>query len=221
MPSDQRIVFETERLRVRIAGVDDVDLFYNLWTEPRVMANVGFPQGLAVTRQEIEERLKRPANSEFERLLVAETKDTGQPIGECGMHRSNQESIAETDVKLLPSFWGHKYGVEIKRGLLAHLFQHTDCIAVDATPNVNNIASIRMQEEVGAVCVGKDVYHFPEAMRAYTVPVHHYTYRVYRTDWEQTGWALMRQGDSPRTPSRRTGPVCPTNSDTWERPGDQ
>jgi RimJ/RimL family protein N-acetyltransferase len=186
MISDHRVVFETERLRVRIAGIEDVELFYDLWTDPRVMANVGFPHGLPTTREEIETRLGRSAESEFEQLLVVEIRDTGQPIGECGMHLPNEEGIAETDVKLLPSWWGHKYGVEINRGLLAHLFQYTDCVAVDATPNVSNIASIRMQEAVGGVRVGEDVYHFPEAMRAYTTPVPHYTYRVYRADWKQT-----------------------------------
>lgn len=144
------------------------------------MANVGFPQGLPITRGEIEERLRMPARSEFERLLVAEIKSTGQPIGECGMHLPNEEKIAETDVKLHPSFWGHRYGVEIKRGLLAHLFRHTDCTAVDATPKVSNAGSIRMQE-----AVGEDVYEFPETMRDYTTPVHHYVYRVHRVNWEK------------------------------------
>jgi RimJ/RimL family protein N-acetyltransferase len=185
MPPDHRIVFETERLRIRVAGIQNVDLFYNLWTDPRVMTNVGFPQGLPITREEIEERLRRPVESEFEQLLVVDIKRSSQSIGECGMHLPNDEGIAETDVKLLPSYWGHRYGVEIKKGLLAHLFRHTDCIAVDATPNVSNMASIRMQEAVGAVRVGEDVYHFPKEMRTYTTPVHHYVYRVYREDWEK------------------------------------
>jgi RimJ/RimL family protein N-acetyltransferase len=185
MSAARTVVLETERLIIRVATADDIDTYYDLWTEPRVMANVGFPHGLRITRDEIEERLRKPGGTEFERLLVAEVKSTGQAIGECGMHLPNEEGIAETDVKLLPSFWGHKYGVEIKRGLLAHLFRNTDCTAVDATPNVNNIASIRMQEAVGAMRVGEGVYEFPEAMRDYTTPVHHYVYRLYRADWER------------------------------------
>jgi RimJ/RimL family protein N-acetyltransferase len=185
MPSDRSLVFETERLRVRAARVEDTDFYYTLWTNPKVMSNVGFPQGLRITRQEIEEKLASQPESEFGRLLVAEIRATGEVIGECKMRQPNAEGVSETDVKLLPAFWGHKYGVEVKRGLVAYLFTHTDCEFVQATPNVGNIASIRMQEAVGGVRIGEGVFEFPESMRDWTAPVRHYVYRVYRTDWEK------------------------------------
>jgi RimJ/RimL family protein N-acetyltransferase len=169
---------------IRTATEQDVDLLYELWTDPRVMANVGFPHGLRITRRQIEQQLQEPFESEFERVLMVELKAGGQALGQCIMHAPNQAGIAETDIKLLPAFWGHKYGVEIKRGLITHLFTHTACTAVEATPNVGNVASIKMQEAVGGVRVGEEVYEFPESMRDYTVPVHHYIYRVYRRDWK-------------------------------------
>jgi RimJ/RimL family protein N-acetyltransferase len=180
----QPAVFDTERLVVRVATDQDADLLYELWTDPQVMSNVGFPYGLRVTQEEIENRLRESSDSEFERLLVVELKATGQAIGQCMMHAPDGEGVAQTDIKLLPAFWGHRYGVEVKRGLVAHLFTHTGCTAVQATPNVDNIASIKMQESVGGVRVGETVYDFPETMRDYTTPVHHYIYRVYRKDWE-------------------------------------
>jgi RimJ/RimL family protein N-acetyltransferase len=149
------------------------------------MAYVGFPQGLRITRQEIEKRLQKPSESEFEQLLVVELAETGQPIGQCLMHLPDQEGIAETDIKLLPAFWGHKYGIEVKRGLVTHLFTHTDCVAVRATPNADNIASVRMQEAVGGVRIGEGVHEFPESMREYTAPVRYHVYEVSREDWEQ------------------------------------
>lgn len=79
---DDAMVFETERLRVRLATVDDVDLFYRLWTDPRVMRYVGFPRGLPITRDELRDRLSRTGESKFDRLLVVELKATGQAIGE-------------------------------------------------------------------------------------------------------------------------------------------
>jgi RimJ/RimL family protein N-acetyltransferase len=184
MPS-QYIVFDMERLVIRPAAAQDIDLLYDLWTDPRVMTGVGFPHGLRITRQEIEQRLQRPFDSEFGQVLVVELRTTGQAIGQCGMHAPDKGGIAGTDIKLLPGFWGHKYGAEVKRGLVSHLFTHTCCTAVEATPNVDNIASIKMQQAVGGVRVGEQVYEFPESMRDYTAPVHHYIYRVYRKDWEQ------------------------------------
>lgn len=185
MSSAHSLVFETERLVVRSATEEDVELLYALWTNPQVMRNVGFPHGLRVTRCELRERLSKQGTPEFEKLLVVELKATGQVIGECKLSYPDEEGIAEPDVKLLPEFWGHKYGVEVWRELVAYQFAHTNCDIVQATPNVDNVASVKMQEATGGVCIGEDVYQFPESMQAYTTPVHHYIYRVNRTDWER------------------------------------
>ncbi len=180
----RQLVFETVRLIVRLATAEDVDLFYALWTNPQVMQNVGFPYGLRLEHSDLEERLAKQGQSEFEHLLVVELKATGEAIGECWLSGPNEQGIAEPDVKLLPEFWGHKYGVEVWQALVDYEFTHTACEAVQATPNVDNLGSIKMQEAVGAVRVGEDVYHFPEAMRKTTQPVHHYIYRLSRADWE-------------------------------------
>jgi len=101
------------------------------------------------------------------------------------MDRPDQDGIATTDIKLLPEFRGSRYGVEIKRGLLDYLFTHTECLSVEASPNVSNVASIKMQEAVGGVRVGESFYQFPESMQGYTTPVHHYLYWVSRENWQQ------------------------------------
>ena len=196
MSPDHRLVFETERLIVRTATVEDVDLIYALWTNPQVMKNVGFPQGLRTTRSELKERLSKQGMTEFESLLVVELKATGQAIGQCKLSCADEEGIAEPDIKLMPEFWGHKYGVEAWRELVAYQFTHTDCDAVHATPNVENIASIKMQEAIGGVRIGEDVCQFPESMRDYTTPVHYYIYRVCRADWEPAATADRSSGQS-------------------------
>ncbi len=179
-------LIETERLSIRTAGKDDAKILFDLWTDPRVMTNVGYPQGLDITLQEIEERTgAQDPTSEFGKYLMAQLRAGGPTIGECKMNLPDEEGISRTDVKLLPAYWGHKYGVEIKQALVDYLFLHTSCEAVEGTPNVDNIASIKMQEAVGATCVGEDTFHFPEAKAAFTAPVHHYIYRVTRATWVQ------------------------------------
>jgi [ribosomal protein S5]-alanine N-acetyltransferase len=178
------LIFGTERLRVRLATADDADLLHVLWTDPRVMTYVGFPQGLPISRAEIVAILQKETNlAVCDRYLIAERQDTGEAIGECKLGAPNDAGIAETDVKLLPRFWGQGYGVELKRGLVNYLFRHTDCKAVQATPNVMNQASIQMQEAVGGVRVGETLFSFPESMQHYTWPVHAFVYRVFRDDW--------------------------------------
>jgi len=196
MPSKHTVVSKTERLIIRIAAEEDVGLFYALWTDPRVMANVGFPQGLRITRDEIRERLSKQEDSAFEQLLIVELKTSGQVIGECHLRRLEDDGsqggpsgMVEPDVKLLPAFWGRGYGTEVWRALVAYAFKHTDCEVVQGTPNVNNVASIKMQESAGGVRVGEGVCQFPESMSDYTAPVHHYVYQVSRADWEGHGTA--------------------------------
>jgi [ribosomal protein S5]-alanine N-acetyltransferase len=185
MSQDNKIVFETERLTVRLATLEDAGIFYRLWTDPQTMSNVGFPYGLPVTLEDVKRKISMGGISEFQQLLIVEIKSTGEVIGECKLHRPDRDGIAATDVKLLPEFRGNRYGLELKRGMLDYLFTHTDCKEIEATPNVGNIASIKMQEAVGGVQVGESVYEFPESERSYTTPVHHYIFRVSRDTWQK------------------------------------
>lgn len=178
-------VFETKRLAVRTADAGDVALVFTLWTHPQVMRFVGFPQGLRVTWDEVLARVEQNEQCPFECVLIVVEKETAVSIGQCLMHTPNEDGIAETDVKLHPDCWGQKFGVEVKQGLVDYLFTHTNCVAVAGSPNVKNVASIKMQEAVGGVCVREAVYEFPESMRDFTTRVHSIIYHVQRESWEK------------------------------------
>ena len=191
-------VFETPRLRIRRAEPDDADaaIFLSLWNDPRVMRNVGFPDGLRMdavqVREALERGLQRGEEQALDACLVAVRKDTAQVIGECRLGIPDAQGLSETDIKLLPEYWGNGYGLEIKRGLLAYLFTRTECLVAQATPNVGNLASIRMQEAVGGRRVGELTYEFPPEMASFTCPVRCYVYQVRRDDW--------LHGNPPSTP---------------------
>ncbi|MBN1583505.1 MAG: GNAT family N-acetyltransferase [Anaerolineae bacterium] len=185
MSLDRTIVFKTERLAVRLMTEQDVDLIHDLWTDPRVMTYVGFPKGLRITREQILERHLNTKKDAFEQLLIIELEKSGQAIGHCKMARPNEESVVDPDVKLLPAFWGHKYGAEVWQAMVDYVFTHTDCQIVYGSPNVENVASIKMMEATGAVRVDESVYEFPEAMKAFTTTVHCYIYHLARADWER------------------------------------
>ena len=181
-----KVVFQTERLSVRVstASDEDVDFLYALWTNRTVMRNVGFPCGLQITRDDVKKQLEQQGATEYDvRLLVFE-KTTGRCLGECKLGLPGEDGISETDVKLLPEFWGNGYGTEIKRALVDYLFTHTDCKGVRGTPNRANIASQKMQEAVGGRRVGEGVFVFPAHKRAFTEDVPYYEYLVTREDWE-------------------------------------
>jgi len=160
-----------------------VNMLLELWTDPEVMRHVGFPQGLRTDSDQIREQLVNQSKTEYDCVLAVSLKSTGELIGQCKLGSPDKEGAAGTDVKLMPRFWGNKYGVEIKKALVDYLFTHTSCDCVTATPNVNNPASIHMQEAVGGRRMGEKVCSFPEHMADYTTDVHYYDYRVFREDW--------------------------------------
>ncbi|MCP4582899.1 MAG: GNAT family N-acetyltransferase [candidate division Zixibacteria bacterium] len=178
-------VFQTSRLIIRKASATDrdVDMYFGLWTDPKVMVYVGFPRGLSITRNQIYDRIEAEDKSEYDSLLVIALKDNDSPIGECKLGYPDSDGISETDVKLLPQYWNNGYGKEVKKGLVDYLFENTNCIAVKATPNKTNIASQKMQAAVGGKKVAEAVYKFPSEMRKFTIDVPHYIYMVYREDW--------------------------------------
>lgn len=188
-----RIVAETTRLLIRLAELEDAAFICSLWNDPRVMRFVGFPHGLGENEERLRANIAQRGDSEFRQLLIVVLKESGQRIGQCKMELPDADGISETDVKLHPDFWGCHYGLEVKRALLDHLFTHTACRAVQASPNVANTASIKMQEAVGGVRVAEKVYEFPPEMRDKTTPVHAAIYQVARQTWEeQRSQALSR-----------------------------
>jgi len=190
------MVFETERLLVRKACLDDVDMYMELWNDPEVMRNVGFPSGLKISKERIRKQIGDHDETEFDQTLVVICKSTEEVIGECKLELPDSKMIAGTDIKLLPGFWGKGYGKELKNGLCKYLFRHTGTKIVKASPNKNNKASQRMQEACGGFKVEESVYRFPPKMQHYTEDVHCIIYHIHKKNWLQKNLEILKIGES-------------------------
>jgi RimJ/RimL family protein N-acetyltransferase len=168
-------IFTTPRLAIRHARREDADFLYSLWKNPRVMGNVGFPQGLSITLEQIQNQIASHGASVYDKYLLVTLRATGETIGECKLGSPDLQGVSTTDVKLLPSFWGQGFGGEVKQGLVDYLFSHAPVLAIEADPASNNLPSIRMQEQVGGLRVSE--YDSAGA--------HHLVYRLHRFDWER------------------------------------
>jgi RimJ/RimL family protein N-acetyltransferase/GNAT superfamily N-acetyltransferase len=177
------MVFETERLIIRKATLDDVEMYFRLWNSPDVMRNVGSPCGLKITRDRISEKIMGYDGSEFDQTLVVINKSTKMKLGECKLGLPDKEHIASTDIKLFPEFWYKGFGKEIKNALCKYLFQHTKAKIIKASPNIKNEASQRLQEACGGVKINEGVYHFPPEMQHYTEDVHCIIYHIKKENW--------------------------------------
>ncbi len=172
--------FETRDLLVRDAVPGDVPFIVSLWSDARVMRFVGFPNGIPTAAEDVPRRLERGRGSDA--LLIAQLR-TSERIGQCMLGAPDADGVSEPDIKLHPSFWGRGYGRELWAALVDQAFLRTTCTLVRGTPNVANIASIRMQESAGMNRVGYGVAGFPASMRDFTTPVPHYVYEITRDEW--------------------------------------
>jgi RimJ/RimL family protein N-acetyltransferase len=179
--NEPNVQFETPRLVVRAATSDDASFIASLWNDPRVMRYVGFPRGIPTAAEDVPRRIDRGKG--LDALLVARLRASGEPIGQCMLGTPNSLGISEPDIKLHPSFWGRGYGRELWAALIDQLFLHSSCAVVRGTPNVANVASIRMQDSAGMARVGEGVSKFPASMRAFTAAVPYFVYEIARDEW--------------------------------------
>lgn len=181
-------VFQTKRLIIRLARPteEDVAIYNRLWNHPQVMVNVGFPEGLGLSKDEIKAKLAQIDSAPYDCRLLAIRKEDGIAIGECFLGLPDQNGVSSTDVKLFPEYWNLGYGTEIKQGLVDYLFTYLpECQAVKADPAKFNIGSQKMQEHVGAVRIeiGRQ-YPIPNAEK-YIPDDNHYLYMVFRETWQE------------------------------------
>lgn len=192
--------FLTKRLVVRKPKLCDahINLYHRLWNAPSVMRNVGFPQGLRISRDSIQDIIIGQDDTPFDKSLLVVLRDSGQAIGECKMGLPNNSGISITDVKLLPEYWNKGYGKEIKNALCGYLFSQTECTIVEASPSLCNIASIKMQEACAGKMVRKEMYHFPSHMSSYTQDVDSLIFHIHKSDWMELFGADSSMVSIPR-----------------------
>lgn len=129
-----------------------------LWTDPRVMANVGFPAGLHPDDLHLDQYLggaSAPPGRRPGVHLAVEAGD-GTFLGEAKLPAPDADGTSEPDVKLLPAAWGQGFGTEIVSALLAETWRRWPaCRRVRFTPHVTNLAARALYARLGAVDVGE------------------------------------------------------------------
>jgi RimJ/RimL family protein N-acetyltransferase len=173
----------TRHLGIRRATIQDADFIHTLWTMPAVMRFVGFPEGLAISVNEVREGIERGPNSEFGSRLIVELRSTQVPIGQCKISTPDAAGICEPDIKLSPEVWGSGYGRELWAAMIDYAFQNSPADIVQGTPNRANIASVRMQLGSGMIQVDEGVFVNHSSPHPGAVPVPYFKLQITREQW--------------------------------------
>lgn len=98
--------------------------------------------------------MEGPANDQWWMAAVERT-DTGEVIGDLGVHLSWKGRCAEIGYTFEPGHWGHGFAVEAASALVDYLFEHPEITRVFGMLHPDNTASARVLERVGMLHEGR------------------------------------------------------------------
>jgi RimJ/RimL family protein N-acetyltransferase len=150
-------MIETKRLRLRRLTLGDADARFmlRLVNDPGWLANIGDRNvhDLEQSRAYIQKTLDMYEKYGFGSLM-AELKETGEPIGTCGLVKRDSVDDVEVGYALLPQFRGRGLAIEGAQAVLdyARLVLKLPRVAAIVTPA--NHDSIKVLERIGLSFVG-------------------------------------------------------------------
>ena len=140
-------IFETERLVIRCFNVLDVDPFFDMMSNYKVMNPI--PQKV-FTKQESDAKLAeliRLYTQKIEKKIWAVAlKNNPELIGLCGL-LVNDEQNPELAYRLREKFWQKGYGTEIYEGLILYGFENLKFKLITADVWVENLKSVKILEK--------------------------------------------------------------------------
>jgi RimJ/RimL family protein N-acetyltransferase len=144
-------VLETRRLALRHFRSDDADFIVRLLNEPSFIEFIG-DKGVRTTEQANQYLLNGPMDS-YDRfgygLNMVELRETGEPIGMCGLVRRENLDDADIGYAFLEQYWSNGYARESAEAVLDHARNMLGLERIVAIVTPENQSSIRLLEKVG------------------------------------------------------------------------
>lgn len=145
------MVIATPRLALRCLDLDDAPFYLRLVNEPSFIQHIA-DKGVR-TLDDAREHLRNGPMASYARhghgLWMVELKETGTPIGICGLIRRDVLDDVDVGYALLPEFCGHGYAAEAAAAAVAHARDALGLRRVVAVVNPDNARSLRLLEKLG------------------------------------------------------------------------
>ena len=145
------LIIETDRLRLRRLSSDDAEFVLRLLNEPSFIQNIG-DRGVRTIDDARAYILKGPVCS-YETfgfgLLLVEQKESGLPIGICGLLKRDVLEHVDIGYALLPEFWSQGFALEAASAVMSYAKEKLGVKRVLAVVSTDNQSSIRVLEKIG------------------------------------------------------------------------
>jgi RimJ/RimL family protein N-acetyltransferase len=145
------IVLETPRLILRRQTIEDAEFIFTLVNDPSWLRFIGDRSVRSL--EDARGYILKGAMDSYSRLgyglYLTTLKDSGIPIGICGLVK--RETLVDVDIgfAILPQYAGNGYAYESARAVMTHAKNDIGLKRVIAITNPDNLASIRLLEKLG------------------------------------------------------------------------
>jgi len=144
-------VLETDRLALRRLTTDDAGFLVELLNEPSFLLHIG-DKGVR-TEADACRYLERGPLASYERfgfgLWRVGLKQSGEPVGMCGLLKRDWLTDVDLGFAFLPRFWAKGYAFEAASGVLLHARDAFGLKRIVAITSPDNAASIRLLAKLG------------------------------------------------------------------------
>jgi RimJ/RimL family protein N-acetyltransferase len=144
-------VLETERLTLRRVTDADAEFILDLLNQPSFLRYIG-DKGVRNTEDAIRYIQTGPVAS-YERfgfgLYLVELKETGLPIGMCGLLKRDVLPDVDMGFAFLPDYWSRGYAFEAASAVITHGREVFGLRRIVAITSIENRASIKLLEKLG------------------------------------------------------------------------
>ena len=145
-----RTHLETERLKLRLFTLDDLQIMFTLGTDPDV---IKYADTAARDMEEARQRLEQGPLSDYKKYgygrFAVELKETGKVIGFCGIKYLPEIDLPEVGYRYLKKYWGRGIGTEAAKICVDFARDDLKIKKLVALIMPENIASIRVAEKLG------------------------------------------------------------------------
>lgn len=148
MPHD--IILETERLIIREHVLSDAPFFFTLNSNYNVVKYTGDSSFKTIEEAEkiVQYVINQYKENGYGRWLVAE-KETGNPLGWCGLKFHTDTKETDIGYRLLESAWGKGYATESAKAYIDYGFKHFNLNRIIGDAMKENTASINVFKKLG------------------------------------------------------------------------
>lgn len=144
---------ETERLLLRQFTADDTDFIVELLNEPSFIKNIGDRK--VRTTEDAERYIVNGPMTSYTKngfgLWMVQIKETGEPIGMCGLIKRDSLDDVDLGYAFLPKYWSKGYANEAAKATLDFGWHTVGLKRIVAITDPTNTPSNRVLEKLGFV----------------------------------------------------------------------